>query len=209
MFHSLYILMDESKWSQAPDAVYIQQYSFNICIMVASSGHVSLTNTHGLFRPEHCVQILKFPNEWHELENTQNNSVKIDEAPRLSVINVCHIRSFGNCFRLNLFQGIPGPVGIKGPKGRQVNALSFISCHQGILCKWVMHIFNRWSYLWVGKMQENEQRICSCHLPSSCKGDSIILVEVFMQCIKVYISTETLLHYLKGLWGAFWLMCMW
>lgn len=74
---------------------------------------------------------LKFPNEWHELENTQNNSVKIDEAPRLSVINVCHIRSFGNCFRLNLFQGIPGPVGIKGPKGRQVNALSFISCHQG------------------------------------------------------------------------------
>ncbi|XP_042569788.1 collagen alpha-1(XXIV) chain isoform X1 [Cyprinus carpio] len=32
-------------------------------------------------------------------------------------------------------RGIPGPEGIKGAKGRQVNAPSFISCHQGLLCK--------------------------------------------------------------------------
>ncbi len=68
-------------------------------------------------------------------KNTQDNSVEMMTPPGLSVINVCQIRSFGNRYHLDVFQGIPGPVGIKGPKGRQVNALSFISCHQGILCK--------------------------------------------------------------------------
>lgn len=49
-------MINESKLSQATDAVYIHPYSFNISIMAVSSGLVRLTNTHGLLRPEHCVE---------------------------------------------------------------------------------------------------------------------------------------------------------
>lgn len=98
----------------------------------ASSGHVKLTNTHGMIRAERC-QIChhsgiynnsqhrrKFPNEWRDPENTQD-SVQIDDTPRLRMIDVCQIRFVCNCDHLDVFQGIPGPVGIKGPKGRPVN----------------------------------------------------------------------------------------
>lgn len=103
-------------------------------LMPVSSRHVTLTNTHGLFRAE-CCQIchrsvicsnsqhrLKFPNEWRDLENTQDNCVQTDDAPRLRMIDVCQIRFVCKSDHLVVFQGIPGPVGNKGPKGRQVNS---------------------------------------------------------------------------------------
>lgn len=92
-----------------------------------SSGHVKLTNTHGMFRAERC-QIChhsgiynnsqhrrKFPNEWRDPENTW--------PLRLRMIDVCQITFVCNCDHLDVFQGVPGPVGNKGPKGRQVNSL--------------------------------------------------------------------------------------